>query len=209
SSTLGRIVATNSTAALAFDNPADANEILSAFKAEPSVVAAGLYSKQRKLFSHYPQELPATAFPAIPESDGYRFDGSNLVGVQSVVQGGQRLGTLYVRWDLKVAYARFLFYGASIILIMTICLLAAAYMLSRTLKRQVTEPILALAQTAKVVSDRQDYSVRAQKMGDGEIGFLSDVFNNMLARIEEQNTEREQTQVRRQAELNRMQLLER
>src|SRR5207245_4312742 len=45
-STLGKIIATNSTAALAFDNPTDANEILSALKAERSVVGAGLYNKE-------------------------------------------------------------------------------------------------------------------------------------------------------------------
>ena len=39
-STLGKIIATNSTAALAFDNPDDAKEILSALKAEQSVAAA-------------------------------------------------------------------------------------------------------------------------------------------------------------------------
>src|SRR2546423_1188791 len=66
-SVLGKIVATNSTAALAFDNPGDANEILSALKAEQSVVAAGLYSKEGKIFSQYPQDLAATEFPAMPE----------------------------------------------------------------------------------------------------------------------------------------------
>ncbi len=66
SSTLGRIVATNSTAALAFDNPADANEILSALKAEQSVVAEGLYNKQGRLFYQYAQQLAAYELPAMP-----------------------------------------------------------------------------------------------------------------------------------------------
>src|SRR5437870_5031749 len=53
-STLGEIIAANSTAALAFDNQGDANEILAALKAEPHVVAASLYKKDGKLFSTYP-----------------------------------------------------------------------------------------------------------------------------------------------------------
>src|SRR6266478_4924840 len=41
--TLGQVVATNSTAALAFDNPGDATDVLTAMKAEPRIVAAALY----------------------------------------------------------------------------------------------------------------------------------------------------------------------
>jgi PAS domain S-box-containing protein len=188
-STLGKIIATNSTAALAFDNPDDAKEILSALKAEQSVAGAGLYNKEGKLFSHYPPELRDSDFPAKPQEDGYRFEGSNLIGVQPVTQGDKRLGTLYLKWDLKAIYGRFVFYGASIIVIMTLCLLAAAYTLSRTLRRQVSEPILALAETANAVSSRQDYSVRAKSRSEkDELGLLTDVFNHMLSRIQGQNT---------------------
>ena len=41
-STIGQIVAANSTAALAFRNSDDAREVLAALKAEPSIVAATL-----------------------------------------------------------------------------------------------------------------------------------------------------------------------
>src|SRR5438132_3075465 len=47
--TLGRVIAANSTASLAFANQADAREILSALKAEPHVVAAALYDKDGRL----------------------------------------------------------------------------------------------------------------------------------------------------------------
>src|SRR5947207_11732847 len=53
-STLGEIVAANSTAALAFGNDRDAGEILAALKAERHIVAAGLYDQKGKLFSRYP-----------------------------------------------------------------------------------------------------------------------------------------------------------
>src|SRR2546422_1343623 len=72
-STLGRIIAANSTASLAFRNEGDAREILSALRAEPHIVAAGLYDKDGKLFARYPADLPVAAFPAAPDQDGYRF----------------------------------------------------------------------------------------------------------------------------------------
>src|SRR5882724_4918775 len=52
-SVLGRVIASNSTAALAFGNQADANETLSALHAEANVVAAGLYDPAGKLFAQY------------------------------------------------------------------------------------------------------------------------------------------------------------
>jgi uncharacterized membrane protein affecting hemolysin expression len=82
--TLGAAIAANSTAALAFDNPDDAREVLSAFKAESHVVAAGLYTPSGKLFASYP-----AANPALPTElgapDGYRVERSQLIGVQPVV----------------------------------------------------------------------------------------------------------------------------
>jgi light-regulated signal transduction histidine kinase (bacteriophytochrome)/HAMP domain-containing protein len=55
------------------------------------------------------------------------------------------------------------------------------------LQGTISQPILALAETAQVVSTRQDYSVRAPKLGEDELGALTDAFNQMLGRIEDQN----------------------
>src|SRR2546422_3016333 len=67
--------------------------------------------------------------------------------------------------------------------------LLAAYLLSMVLQGAISQPILALAETAKAVSTRQDYSVRAAKLGADELGALTDAFNQMLGRIEDQKNE--------------------
>src|ERR1700689_2737731 len=51
---LGEAIAANSTASLAFDNPDDAREVLSAFRAQPHVVAARLYLSDGRLVPSYP-----------------------------------------------------------------------------------------------------------------------------------------------------------
>src|SRR4051812_38048679 len=85
-STIAKIVSNNSTAALAFDNAEDANEILTALKAEPHIEAACLYDMKGKLFSRYPPNLELKAFPARPEQAGYRFVQSHLEGFEPVIQ---------------------------------------------------------------------------------------------------------------------------
>src|SRR5918996_537334 len=98
--TLGEVIAANSTAALAFRNQNDAKEMLAALKAERHIVSACLYDQEGRLFSTYPENLSADAFPAAPEKDGYRFAHSHLTAFQPVVQGSKRLGTLYLKSDM-------------------------------------------------------------------------------------------------------------
>ena len=186
-SSLGEIVAANSTAVLAFNNEHDATEILASLSAERSIVAACLYDQRGKLFARYPSEASETAFPGKPGIDGYRFETGGLSGFAPVVQvKGQRLGTLYLRSDMIALYDRLRLYGVIAVLVIAGASLVA-YSLSRKLQQQISRPILALAETAKTVSDRRDYSVRAHKFGEDELGLLTDAFNRMLAQIEAQN----------------------
>ncbi len=183
--TLGQIISANSTAALAFDDPKAANEILAALRAETHIEAACLYGKSDSLFSTYPPEAPQNSFPARPAHPGYRFEESHVVGFQPVVQADQQLGTLYIRSNMKPLYERFQLY-AIIALMIVLGAFIIAYVLSKGLQQTISKPILALAETAKVISTQQDYSVRAKKISDDEVGLLTDAFNQMLTRIEKQ-----------------------
>src|SRR3954471_13486246 len=79
-SILGKAIAGVSTAALAFGNQADANEMLSALRAEPNVVAAALYDLDGTLFAKYPAGISESALPAVTGKDGYQFASSRLTG---------------------------------------------------------------------------------------------------------------------------------
>jgi methyl-accepting chemotaxis protein len=56
--------------------------------------------------------------------------------------------------------------------------------LSPLLRRPITEPILALAEVARRIADKKEYSARAVKRSQDEIGLLTDAFNQMLGEIE-------------------------
>jgi uncharacterized membrane protein affecting hemolysin expression len=109
--TIGRIIAVNSTAALAFDNPEDAREILSAVKTEKHIVAACLYDKKGRLFARYPDTLMLASFPAAPGATGAVFSKTHLELFEPVAQEGRVQGTLYLRSDLGTMYDRFRLYG--------------------------------------------------------------------------------------------------
>ena len=198
--TLGAAIAANSTAALAFDNPDDAREMLSAFKAESHVVAAGLYARSGRLFASYP--AANAALPAeLAAPDGYRVEGDQLIGVQPVIQGGHRMGTLYLKSDMGAIYERFRSFSLIAALVVALAWLGA-YVLSIRLQRQISGPILALAATASEISKHDDYTVRAPRAEGDELVLLTDAFNRMLTRIGE-------TQGKLRSQLGRLDLLQR
>ncbi|MBV9986940.1 MAG: PAS domain-containing protein [Chitinophagaceae bacterium] len=187
--TVGHIVAANSTAALAFDNRQDAIEILNALKTERHIVAACLYDKGGKIFATYIAKPMGPGFPAKPGDDGgYMFENGYVEGFEAVTEGSNRLGTLYLRSDMGAIYTRLQLYGMITLLVLGASFLVA-YLLSRSLQRSISQPILNLAETARLVSEKYDYSVRAVKSGDDELGLLTDAFNHMLTQIELQNLE--------------------
>jgi signal transduction histidine kinase len=187
-STLGKIIAANSTAALAFDSPEDAGRVLSALETEPHIRRAAIYDAGGRLFAHYPDTAAAGDFPPEPGQNGYRFTRSGLSGFQAITYNNRSMGTLYLQSDLDAIYDRLKLYFCIMAVIIVITL-AAAYMIARRLQKSISLPILSLAETAKIVSESQDYSVRAAKFGKDELGSFTDLFNGMLMRIQDQSQE--------------------
>ena len=181
--TLGRVVATNSTAALAFQNADDARSVLNALSAEPHIVAAALYTDGGELFATYPGTLPESEFPPRPELAGFHFEDSHLLGVQPVVENGRAMGTLYLKSDMRAMTERLWLHGGVAVLII-LATGVLAYFLSRRLQQQISGPLLALADTARAVSQRKDYSVRAPDSDTTELSTLTDAFNLMLTEIQ-------------------------
>jgi len=198
---LSAVIATNSTAALAFNDPKAGNEILAAFQAVPNVIAAGLYDGDGGLFASYPSPPDLEALPDAPGEDNWHSEGGYLVGTRAVVQGDSRLGTLVLKFDLSVVYDQLKVYGLIAAGVMGVAMLAA-YLLSRILQQQVSQPILQLARTARAVSERRDFSVRAASHGRDEVGLLTDAFNQMLAQLQTQHEALQESETRVRAVLN-------
>jgi signal transduction histidine kinase len=184
----GHIIASNSTAALAFESYDDANEILASLKADPHIIGACLYDAQGRIFAKYPPGLTDASFPGSAGSEGYRSGSSIFEGFQPVVQEDKRLGTLYLRTDNKAMYELFYYYSVIALGVFAFSLFVG-FLISKQLQQAITKPILALAETSRAISQNRDYSVRATKISNDESGLLTDAFNQMLAQIDEQNTE--------------------
>jgi signal transduction histidine kinase/ActR/RegA family two-component response regulator len=196
---LNRAIASNSTAALAFENAEDAASVLSAFKSDPHIVAAALYDVRGKVFATYPRELGPEQLPVFPGS-GYSFGRTALMGVEPVAEGSKQLGVLFVKSDLEAMYSRMELYGLILIIVAAISL-SLAYLISRRLQYRLLQPILALANTTRAVAERHDYTVRAAPTGAYEFDLFTDTFNQMLTQIQV-------SEGKLHAQLNRLSLLQ-
>src|SRR5438132_11130299 len=92
------IIAFNSASPLLFDDPDAAAATLAALRAEPRIIAAGIYRADGQRFAIYDRQTPAgaTLLPAQlgAPSAGHRFEPEHLGLFRPVVGGGQTLGTV-------------------------------------------------------------------------------------------------------------------
>lgn len=185
-SIMADVIASNSTAALAFSDPQAAAETLKALRAQRHLISACIY-KDGKPFAVY-SRMPGTIHPPTIHPSSISFGWRRLVLFRSIILDNQKIGTLYLESDMDELYSlagRYLIIGITILggSLLVIVLLGAR------LQKAVTEPVLSLAATAKAVSESQHYSVRARKSSEDELGLLVDSFNGMLQQIEQRDEE--------------------
>ena len=181
--TLARIVAESTPAALAFDDRRSAGETLAALRAEPHLVAACIYTKDGRPFATFLRGESRRDLPRAPGKEGAEFRDRYLELFQRVAFDGEWIGTIYLKRDLQDMHARLERYAGIVLGVLLLSSLTAL-LLSSMLQRVISEPTLHLAEIASRVSARRDYSVRATKRGNDEIGVLVDSFNEMLGQIQ-------------------------
>ncbi len=184
---LSEVIAANSTAALAFQDQRGAKEILAALRSQPHIVAACIFARDGVVFARYSRDGGARLPPA-PSAPGTYFGDEAVFRFQDIVLDRERIGTLYVWSDLQKSSLRMTRYASIALLVLALSFLVAV-ILSTRLQRIISGPVLKLAVTARQVSADKDYSVRAAKHGNDEVGILIDAFNDMLAQIQEQNSQ--------------------
>lgn len=187
--TLSNVTARNSAAAVAFANTDDATRILSALDNEPAVLAAVLYDAHGRRFAEFkrPDADVGQRYLAQAPGDGVHFSGTQLQLAVPVMET-KRFGTLLVVADLSNVRVRLAAYGL-VLLCTTVVSVLLAYLLTGWLKDRIVAPVQALAAAAVRVQTNADYDVRVQKEADDELGALTDAFNAMLARIQQNEAE--------------------
>lgn len=190
--TVSESLADSSAAALAFRDDRAARETLAILRSEPRVLSACLYRKGGQVAATYLRSA-ADACPPAPGPERAAFQGGNLIVVETARLAGEPTGSLWLRADLEEMYSRLRHLAQIGVGVMSGAILLAI-VVSSLLQRLISGPILDLAAIAREVSANGDYSIRAPRRSEDEIGTLIERFNEMMAQIHQRDIALEQAQ---------------
>ncbi|MGZ3492080.1 MAG: ATP-binding protein [Gemmatimonadaceae bacterium] len=181
---LADVAGANSVAAMAFGDVAASNEILAALSLKPGLVAAALYDKQGKLFTSFRRD--AASLEAIPPHVPAEVNvPDRTVVVRPILFNDEVAGFIYVSSDHS-EIARRQIQSAWLLLAVMLGTMFVLYLLSLTLEKIISAPILSLANTAHQVYETKNYSLRApDPERSDEIGALVHNFNDMIAQMQD------------------------
>ena len=173
--------------ALAFNDRKEAQADLSALRVRPDVLAGVFYGADGAVFASYVREASGIEVPGRAVPPGRRVDGNLLHVSADIIEGNDRVGSVYVvtRSDLGRRIAAYL----GTLALVTAFALGVAFLLSLWLQRVLTDPIREIDAAASSVVERRDFTVRAKRTTDDEIGVLAEAFNRMLAEVERRQDE--------------------
>ncbi len=182
------LVGSNSTASLTFGDGTAASETLQSLAVRPDVEAAALYTAAGDRLAAYTrtgQPAPAT----LNGPDGISSGGREFAVVRSVELGGQQVGRVFVRSNLRQLEAR-IWRTVSITTVVFVLSMALAVALGHRLQRPIAFPNQMMSRAAKRVSSTRDYSLRIDDDPRvEELGVLVATFNDMLAQIQARDLE--------------------
>jgi diguanylate cyclase (GGDEF)-like protein len=187
--TAAAVTGKNLSAAIIFDDRDSGSDILGSLNAFADISNATVYDAGRTAFATYVRANHARVVPSsLLGSDSHRFSLRTLSVSRRVDYQGKQVGTIQLEADLAPTYQRMGWYVLAISILMLACLVFANVVITR-LQRFVTEPLHALAQTSKSISEKGDFSMRANVDASADLGLLARAFNAMLERIEHREVE--------------------
>ncbi len=172
--TITDVIAASAGPALAAHDPTAGENVLHALFAEPRILAACL-------------DLPDGG-ALVCRGSGMRADHGDLFLSRPVSERGRRLGVIWMRFDGRVSFEVLRHDMAMVSMAVAVCFIIAV-LLSSKLQSGISGPVLRLAATAREVALGRNYSIRAGKSGQDELGVLVDSFNEMLTQLGEHAAE--------------------
>lgn len=193
------IVALSTAPMVASDDRQSAERTLEALQARSTLLTAALYDARGRLYAHYTRQGAAPPAAHRPLAGPVRISGESIEVVRDVVLRGKMLGTIYVqaRYDITGRIIAYL----EIFGLVTLMSLVVALVVSRVLQKGITDPLEGMADVAREVVSRKDYSLRARVQSPDQIGLVVEAFNTMLDEVQSHARSLEQSNEALKAEV--------
>jgi two-component system, sensor histidine kinase len=181
--TQSSILGTSTASALVSGDRMVADRNVNAVRWRASVLVAALYSADGKLFASFVrtgEPPPPSQLQAVVRTS--RVEGGSVELTGPIMQDGQRLGTILLRAHHDIGARALAYLG--IFGLVTLMSMLVALLLSTALQKVITEPLDSMADVARQVTTKRDYSLRARSNADDEIGIVVEAFNSMLDEVQ-------------------------
>ncbi len=187
--TQAEIAGSNCMSAIEYEDEISANETLTKLSADKNIITARLYVDGDVLFASYERE-DQKYFPKQAEvifQEAMHLYRSNYLQVfQPIVSEQEHIGVIELIYDLNPLRSRIRNQIISAFA-MLIGSLFVGFLLSTRMIRLICQPIDHLSLIAGDILTERNYSLRAQKHGNDELGGFISVFNEMLDQIQERD----------------------
>lgn len=200
-SLLSKIISTNSSAAIVFEDIETANLVLSALKHEPQVAVAAILSNDYKVFARYQtvnraenniQETIHALINNRPIRTNVFVDELKLLN--PILLNNELLGYLYIEPDMEPLINKIVSYVQVVVVIMLLMMLFIVY-ISIRLDKYLSAPVKVMLSSIEAISKSKDYSTRLEFPYRDEIGSICGSVNEMLEQIELQDYKLQQDSI--------------
>ncbi len=192
--TQAEVVGFNAKAHLRFDRSDSAAIALGSLKASPNVEAAAIYDGNGEVFlkegikgrqaAVYPKELDIRVLPRVPATlPPPRIEDGKLEVWSAIKDDDATLGYIFIRSNQTEVRSR-LIYAMQIQGVILVVVFGLVFLAGSRLQRMISDPILGLAAASRRISQGNDYGIRVEESGGGELRELAHAFNGMLQEIQ-------------------------
>jgi len=184
---VGKLIGNRAGPALEWGDKETAHRSLQDLRIKDSVIIACIYDKDNNVFASYLVNSSSTC-PTVTAKEFVSRAWNKLSVYSKVSFHGSDLGAIYIESDIRDIIREIPNYvGFAIILLFIVAIIA--YFISAHYQRLIAEPILNLVDVTHAVIEEGQYSSRARKFEDDEIGTLTDSFNKMLSTVQNRDNE--------------------
>ena len=181
---IAEIIGKQSASSLLTRNFSNIHDHLSVLSSDNTIVRSCMYSPKMQLLASYHQ-LNAPTCPQFWHELNNRPNKNPFYNF-NIQHEATTLGILYIESNFKDLIGRIKQFLIFSVIILFASLLWA-FALSKRLQKLILRPLRELGRTLGNLSKKKDYSIRATKKSDDELGDLTDLFNSLISTIEEDN----------------------
>lgn len=176
---LATVLGANSSAAIIFMDHKAASEVLSTLSTQNNVTQASIRHRNNELLASYQS-------PHHSRENENKRTGTFLEQItvnEPIIFDGEIIGHFRIQADMSRVQATLLQQTLLVLGVFTLSMLLAL-LISNRLQQVVSLPLRRLLDTIEDVSDKKDFSRRAERLSNDELGDLVDGFNAMLKQIQ-------------------------